>query len=273
MPLKTKKTKVSSISIRTEPRLVAKKPSDYMFLFFGPPGTGKSTLANNMGMTFFISTDRGTRFFEAIAEEVNCWEDFDKEVTKLEKWKKKNGALPYDYFAIDHIDDLTDMAQLYICNKLDVESLTDAGHGKGWDLYKRMLRQMINRVKRLDLGIIFICHEEMKNIKINGIETDRILPAMQKSAWKIIVPLVDIVGYVSLHSYQKKGKRVELVGMQTKASKNIYAKDRTNRNVPDDQLIELIEEDNATKFLATFTKGDVPTTTKKKKKKKKKSKK
>lgn len=252
---KVKKKKIA-LTIKTEAVITAKGPKDYMYMFFGPPGTGKTTFADNMGTTFFISTDRGTRFLKCIAEEVNCWEDFEDELIKLEKWKDKNGPLPYDYFCIDHIDDLADMGQQYVCNKLVIESLTDAGHGRGWDLYKRLLRTAINRIKRLELGVIFICHEDMKKIKIHGIETDRIMPMMQKSAWKIIVPLVDIVGYISLHSFKQKGKRVELVGMQTRASKNIYCKDRTNRILPDGQEVEILNKHNADKFLDTFTKGE-----------------
>lgn len=216
--------------------IVAQGPKDEVMLFYGPPGVGKTTFVNKMApRVFFMSTDRGTRNLKAMAQECNRWEDFTRVLAAMEK----PGAPKYDIVAIDHVDDWSNLAEDYVCKQMGIDSLGDAGFAKGWRAFKRELFQFIGRLKALKTGIVFIAHETIKPYKTRAIELDRIQPDMGKSAWKVIVPLVSVVGYCGFTRVKAKdGTITEKRTLVTDPSEGLYAKDRTRRNRPKIQLLD-----------------------------------
>lgn len=249
---KTSKKKTSrrssSDTLPTSPSMTATGPEDYIMLFFGPPGVGKTTFVNNLGRVLFLSTDRGTRFLEAMRMECNNWDDLEKALTKVEAACKR-GDRPYDYICIDHVADWANMAEAKTLEKLGIDALTDAGFGKGWSEYKKMLEKFMQRVKALDMGIIFIAHEVTKTVKVRGLEVDKVMPSMSKSAWNAVIPLSDLVGYIGMRPVKKGGKRVEIRTLETEPRQDLYAKDRTRRQKPTRDYAEL----DGDKFIHTFS--------------------
>ena len=180
-------------TLPTKPTMTARTVSDYICLFYGPPGVGKSTFVNQLAeRVLFLSTDRGTRFMEAMRMEVNSWSDCEAIVSQMEK---SNVDKMYDLVCIDHIDDVANFAEEEVCRRLNIESLGDAGYGKGWKAYRTAIQTLVNRLLRLKIGVVFIAHEDIKTIKGRSIETNRTMPMMLKGAWKVIVPMADIIGY------------------------------------------------------------------------------
>lgn len=223
------------------------KFKDHIAIFYGPPGVGKTTFVNGLSAsTFFLSTDRGTRTMAAMRWECSEYGDFLKALDLMEK----PGAPKYEIVCVDHVDDLCMMAEHKVCSDLGIESLSDAGYGKGWKAYKDAIGEIIIRLKRLGSGLVFIAHESIKTVKANGLETDRIMPDMSKSAWKLLIPLADLVGHCGFKAFKdpKTGHRVEKRVLKTEPEESLYAKDRTRRKKPTAGW-ELLESD---KFLATF---------------------
>lgn len=251
-PAVTKKpaTISSSIILPTKKSKRAVEFKDYITLFFGQAGVGKTTFVNQLAdRVLILSTDRGTRFIEAISYECLNWETFNQVLTALEKGQAAN----FDVIAIDHVDDWANMAETYVLQKLGVEALADAGYGKGWSLLKKEIVRFIQRLKRLNLGIVFIAHEEVKTVKINGIDVDKCQPKMSKQAWDAIVPLIDIAGHCALKPVKTKdGKRVQQRVLETQPRLDLYAKDRTDRNRPTDREWEILD---GRKFAATFNRS------------------
>lgn len=221
----------SSISnLPTKKSIKSRGPKDEVMLFYGPPGVGKTTFVNDMDdNVLFMSTDRGTRHLKTMAIECSTWLDFLKVLELLES----KDSPKYNIIAVDHVDDWANAAEDYVCKKLGIDSLGDAGFAKGWRAFKKELLTFLGRLKALDTGIVFIAHETIKTVKTRIIETDRTMPDMGKSAWKVIVPLVSVAGYCGFSRAKKNGKPIEIRTLVTQPSEAVYAKDRTRRNRPD----------------------------------------
>lgn len=231
----------------TEPSVQAQSLWDHMICIYGPPGVGKTTAVNDMapGKILFLSTDRGTRTLDALRVECLSWEAFDQVITALEQGQASN----YVAIAIDHVDDWAMMAETYVLNKKNVESLTDLSYGKGWTIYKHTLSRFMERIKRLKLGIIFIAHEEIKTVKVQGRDVDKSMPKMSKQAWNIIIPLVDIVAWCGMRPMNVGGKRAEVRIMTSEPKEDLYAKDRSRRKRPEGRDWEKL---SGADFAATF---------------------
>jgi phage nucleotide-binding protein len=236
----------------TSPSSVATEFKDYITMFYGPPGVGKTTFVNGIanGRVLFLSTDRGTRFLNTMRKECTTWADFEKWVTKLEAME--NVRDHYDLVCIDHADDMMNMLEDDVCAKLRIEALGDAGYGKGWKAYKQNITRFLQRLMKLNLGIVFICHETIKTVKTRNIELERTMPHLSKSAWNALVPLADIIGYCGFRYVKgdatKGTKGGEIRILQTTPMESLYAKDRTSRNRPANG-VEMLDGE---KFMATF---------------------
>jgi len=254
MPKKTKKkvkkvTK-STIVLPTVKTIPAVNVMEYIQLFYGPPGVGKTTFVNGLAdKVLFISTDRGTRFLSSLRIEIN---DFSELLVLVKHLEQQGAKEKYDIICLDHIDDICGMIEDYICEKLGIDALGDVGYGGGWKAYKKAISAIIQRFLRLDTGLVFIAHETIKTIRTKVIDTERIMPDLPKSAWKIIIPKCDIVGYCGFRVVKRSGKKREIRILETTPREELYCKDRTTRVQPELGYISL----SGSEFKSSFSKGD-----------------
>lgn len=229
---------------RTQPIVGFK---DYISCFYSQPGAGKTTFVNSLAKrVLIVSTDRGTRFMPTTAVECLSWEQHLQVLESLEAGQAKN----YDLFAIDHVADWAFHCEEYVLNKLGIDSLADAKWGKGWSSYKREINGYMQRIKRLNLGLVFIAHETTETVKVRTEEITKVKPNMPKQAWDAIVPLVDIVGRLAVVTAKgADGKLGEMRVLETWPRADLYVKDRTKRKKPSPGMAEPL---NAEKFLASF---------------------
>jgi len=228
-----KKKKIhSKIILPTEKTIEAQNIYDHIIMLYGPPGIGKTEFMEKLSdSTFFISTDRGTKSFPALRWPVHNWSELIKIIRALEI---ENAGNKYQIICLDHIDDIAMMAEDEACETLGVEALGDAGYNKGWRRYKKNIWEILQRLLRLNTGIGLIAHETIKTIRTRVVETERTMPDLTKSAWKILVPKCDLVGYCGFKIIkQKTGKRKEIRIIRTSPLESIYAKDRTRRVQPE----------------------------------------
>lgn len=247
MVLKNKKSSsANQLVLPTKKAVMAASILDYISLFYGPPGVGKTTFVNDFAdRVFFISTDRGTRYMEALRTEISSWNDMMKVIKAL---KAKAASNKYDLVCLDHIDDICNICEDHVCAELGISDLTDAGYGKGWKAYKKSIWSVIQDILSLNLGVVMISHETIKTVRTKIMETERTMPDLSKSAWKIIIPKCDIVGYCGYKVVKDKGgKRKQIRVLETSPREDLYVKDRTNRK--SSGSYELLD---GKKFIKTF---------------------
>jgi len=260
---KIKKRAQTKVSLPTEKTIIAQNIQDHIILVYGPPGIGKTTFVNGLSdSTLFISTDRGTRYMSALRKEVSNYKELDRTIKTLES----EGADAYDIICLDHVDDICTMVEDYICDQLGIDALGDVGYAKGWKAYKKGIWSILQRLLRLNRGIALIAHESIRTIRTKVIESERMMPDMGKSAWKVLIPACDIVGYAGFKIVKQNGKGRQIRIIRTSPLESIYAKDRTTR-VKSEEGYELL---NGAKFAKTFEKqkGSIRHVKKKKKKRK-----
>jgi len=237
----------AKLVLPTQKSITASSILEYITLFFGPPGVGKTTFVNDLtGKVFFISTDRGTRYMNTLRAECTDWKGLRRIIQAL---KTQADKTKYDIVCIDHIDDICAMCEEHVCNELGLGDLTDAGYGKGWKAYKKSIWSVIQDILSLNLGVVMIAHEIIKTIRTKVIETERTMPDLSKSAWKVIIPKCDIVGYCGFKVIKKGGVKKEIRILETIPREDLYVKDRTTRKVT--ESYELLD---GKQFVKTFKK-------------------
>lgn len=238
-----------AIKLPSKKTMVAQGINDFICLFYGPPGVGKTSFVDSLApRVFFMSTDRGTRYFKALSQEVNDWDTLMATVGALQ-----GNPEGYDMVCIDHVDDVVQMAEDHACQGLGVESLGEADWGKGWRAFKKELHDLIAKLKGVDAGIVFICHETVKEIETRAIKLSRTQPDIGKIAWKNIIPLCDLVGYLGYRRVKRAGKWKEVRTLETVPTEAVYVKDRTTRTRPSKGYEVLGKPPlGGRKFVATF---------------------
>ncbi len=222
---------------------------DHLFMLGDFTVTHNTTFVDEMTnhRTLFISTDRGTRFRDMMRLECHNWDKIEATIKELERDPTNTKAL-YDAVCIDHVDDAANMLEDKVCNDLHVEALGDAGFGKGWKAYRRGIERIVHRIMRLGLGVIFIAHEDIKTVETRISKVDRTMPSLQKTAWKVIVPLADIIGFCGYKTLKTDSGRKEIRTLETSPREDLYVKDRTDRVKPAKGWEVL----DPKKFVATF---------------------
>lgn len=259
MPLKTnkkKKTTKKKTSSHTSSRVdevgggvIYQKFIDYVSMFYGAAGVGKTQFVHALlnKRVLWISTDRGTRCLPVekhCRHEVDSWEEVEEAIEYLQQ-----NPGQFDLVCVDHVDDVAFFAEENICLRYDIESADELSHGKYWrDLKKRWL-WLIHNIKRAKVGIVFIAHDTTKEVKIRGRKINRTMPLIGKTTWKVLLPLVQLLGHIYIEYDTRAKKDVRM--LQTQPSDSVEAKDRTTRRKPADGY-ELLD---STKFLRTFNTG------------------
>lgn len=196
-------------------------------LLYGVPKVGKSTFCSRIEDHFFIATEPGISHLETRSQRVNTFEDLKRTIELLSQNRDK-----FKTVVIDTADKMCDMIERAILEKYAVKSLNDLGYGKGSALFKNTLKEMLDSLVALDCGIVFVSHCETVDFETPTGSIKKWSPSLGKDARRLIIPLVDVIGFAECEYVIENGKPKDSRILHFAPSKTWEAGDRTRKLPP-----------------------------------------
>lgn len=153
---------------KLERHVVNSSPRDKIFLYYGPPGTRKTTVATGEPETTLLAAyEIGYKFIPNVyAVNLSNWHGFKDLVRQLadEDIKKK-----FQTVAIDTIGLAYKACISYICALKGVTEIGQIPFGQGYSLAKNEFEKVLGTISQLGYGLVMIAHSDELNDEKNGI--------------------------------------------------------------------------------------------------------
>jgi len=178
------------------------------FFFHGPPKIGKSTLTSGYPDTVHLVTSEkelGRLKVDYIL--INTWIKAVSAVDELIATKNKKMYRDKKIIVIDFVDQTYLMCNETTCDKLGIDHASEAGYGKGVDMIDTEYRRWINKLIASRYGIIFISHTQIREVNTIGGSKTKVISSLPKRARDIILPLVNVIGYIGFETEKIKDKK------------------------------------------------------------------
>lgn len=186
-----------------EPHQVSRDLSGYFTYIFGPPKSGKTTLASQMPKPLILAFERGYNALPGVfAQDVTSWSEMKQVLREL---KKPAVQEKFASIVVDTVDLAAAACEKYVCAQNSVNAINEIPYGQGWGKLKREFEDTFKTVAQLGYAIIFISHSKEGTFKRqDGTEYTQILPSVTNTYNSIIENMVDIYGY--LHPVFENGE-------------------------------------------------------------------
>jgi hypothetical protein len=208
---------------------IIEKP--WRVIVFGPEGVGKSTFASKTPDPIFLVPEDGTSQLDVKRFPTpTTWEEANEAVDALFSDHE------YKTFVIDTLDWLEPLCWSFVCSELKVESIDEAGFGKGYVKALDTWREFLAKLDRLraarGMNIMAVAHSVIKTFKNpEGPDYDRYeLKLHQKTSgvWKEWSDCVAYCTYENLTN--ESGRRVRgVTGKRIMYTERSAAFDAKNR--------------------------------------------
>jgi len=225
-------SKVANLTLPTKTKGVDSELVNYMILFYGATGIGKSSAAASFPNTVFLGTEPGLKHldvaeFNSDAGGVTSWEIFRRAIELL---VGAQGERPFTYVAIDTVDRAYDLCAHYVCRRLGIDHVSQDSTGKrdrsgrGWTELKKEFITQIYRIRQAGYGVIMTSHYKMREVENPGADSfDIVLPSMSGQALGVVQAITDFMFYVE---YMRDNKNQLIRVMITEGDDVILAKHR-----------------------------------------------
>lgn len=157
-----------------------------VFFIWGQSMSGKTYLARRFPNPVIINTDGNAKKVETPSVEVFDFETFVKILQEIEE-----GKHDYKTVIIDLIDDIKTMLETYVCKKHGVETLADAGYGKGFSDVKMIWKKTMVRLSQLPYNVIFISHIQEIQDEANPQRTIE-MPSLEQKYYNMTMGRCDL---------------------------------------------------------------------------------
>lgn len=173
--------------LNKKPNVVSTDLREKHFLFYGAPGTRKTSVAALFPDSIIAATEIGYKLIPGVvAENIDSWATFKAFVREL---KKNEVKAVYKTIVIDTVSKLATMCEDYICAINSVSSIREIAWGGGWKQYKAEFGSTINLIAQLGYSIVFIDHAKIKTEESGALSSAATL--MDNQCYPIVNQLVD----------------------------------------------------------------------------------
>jgi len=250
---------LGELTLPTQPHEISKDLSEYMIFLYGREGIGKTKTVSQFPNCLFLCTEPGAKGIRVMSfnhEHGGCsdWRIVRKAVELIEL----NPDL-YDWVCIDTADRAYDMCLDYVCEEwgIDYPGATSSGqedYGKSWRAVKQEFLDVIHRVSRLGIGIVFISHGKEEETKTrSGQKYTKVRPTLGNQGRVVIEALCDFAFYGEyVRDMQGESMRIWI----TEGDDFVWAKSREVDGVTMPKYLRILKEGAYQQFVDGFN-GDI----------------
>ena len=154
--------------LKLEGNVVTSAMTDKIWLFYGPPGTWKTTVATgDKESTLLAAYEIGYKFIPGIrAVNLTNWHGIKDLIRQLDTPEAHE---QYKVIAIDTIGLAYKACIAYICAKKGVSEIGEIPYGQGYAMAKNEFEKAMNTIPQMGYGLILIAHSDELNDEKNGI--------------------------------------------------------------------------------------------------------
>lgn len=199
---------------------------------YGPPKHGKSTIVSSFPGVLFAAAEEGLNHIKCRKVGIGKWEDME-ELAELIVSEKHD----YRTLAIDTVSAAFALCEEFTCRKLGIDHPSDENWGKGWKALRENFYKPIRKLAvpmksgRPRIGLVFVGHDKQTEVKGRIVKTNRTVMDLSGTARKVILPLVDIIGYCGFR-LDAGGDATDERVVHFRGSETVEAGDRTGK-LPD----------------------------------------
>jgi len=153
-----------------EPTKVSPSLAGKNFLFYGEPGTRKTSVACKFPTPLVVQTENGTKFINGVYTVLIT--NWNEAVQLRRELEKEEVRAKFETIVFDRIDTLYGLCYDYVLKQLDITDPSQLGYGAAWTAIKKEWNKFINVIENQNYGNIFICHDkDILNKKMEVIGT------------------------------------------------------------------------------------------------------
>lgn len=190
-----------------------------VFILYGPPKVGKTTLISTLPNNLILDLEGGTEYVDALSINIIGWSPPAKEKLEVANARREEGLFyiaeagqdilangkPYDFLTIDTITELEEMvmplaASMYKATPMGANwpgsDVRELPRGAGYLYLRKAFKDAINKLKKLADNIILIGHLKDTFIEKEGKEVVAKDLALTGKIKEITCAGADAIGYL-----------------------------------------------------------------------------
>ena len=199
-------------------------------LFYGPPGSGKTSLVKGTPKPILIDYDKGAN--QTGIDRIpgpTTWNDALALIRAIVADPRG-----YKTIAIDTLDPLEEIASAHVCRQANKKNLAGFEFGAGYEALKaewRVLLSALDVASEKGMNVLLICHSVVRQTSDPQLGPYEVFTtALQKKTWAVTARWCDLVGFCAFEASRVKDeKRAIYTGQRvllTTAGTGYVAKER-----------------------------------------------
>jgi DNA polymerase III delta prime subunit len=154
--------------LKLEGNVVTSSMHDKIWLFYGPPGTYKTTVATgDTAHTLLAAYEIGYKFIPGVrAANLTNWHGLKDLIRQLDSVEARK---QYKTIVIDTIGLAYKACIAYICAKEGVTEIGKIPYGQGYSMAKNEFEKTMNMIPQLGYGLVMIAHSDELIDEKNGV--------------------------------------------------------------------------------------------------------
>lgn len=170
----------------------SREVTDFVFLFYGNPKVGKTTIASMFPDRLMVDLEGGQKLIDKDKIKISTWAEFKDLCNEL---VIKKGEHKYKTIVIDTVDWLWNYCEQDVCERHSVQSLSDVGFGNGYKEAKKSFLSVIQGLSKCGFGVVMITHAKERTIKKKAVEFTIMGTTLSNQGENAVTATADFIFY------------------------------------------------------------------------------